>query len=85
MFYRPQLFEGRLALNTGLASVSSNSKHLRRSIPFTAAHAYIAHIWQDLPARDDITLITSLQNLFIIIHSLNRGFAVRNPYVQNMP
>ena len=48
MFYRPQLFEGRLALNTGLASVSSNSKHLRRSIPFTAAHAYIAHIWQDL-------------------------------------
>ena len=71
MFYRPQLFEGRLALNTGLASVSSNSKHLRRRIPFTAAHAYIAHIWQDLPARDDITLITSLQNLFIIIHSLN--------------
>ena len=33
----------------------------------------------------DITLITSLQNLFIMIHSLNRGFAVCNPYVHNMP
>ena len=33
----------------------------------------------------DITLITSFQNLFIMIHSLNRGFAVRSPYVQNMP
>ena len=29
--------------------------------------------------------ITSLQNLFIMRHSLNTGFAVRNPYVQNMP
>ena len=29
--------------------------------------------------------ITSLQNLFIMKHSLvNRGFALRNPYVQNM-
>ena len=27
--------------------------------------------------------ITSLQDFFIMIHSLNRGFAVRNPYVQN--
>ena len=27
----------------------------------------------------------SFQNLLIMIHSLNRGFAVRNPYVQNMP
>ena len=29
--------------------------------------------------------ITSLQNLLIMIHSFNRGFAVRNPYIQNMP
>ena len=29
--------------------------------------------------------ITSLQNLFIMRHSLNTGFAVCNPYVQNMP
>ena len=27
----------------------------------------------------------SFQNLLIMIHSLNRGFALRNPYVQNMP
>ena len=27
----------------------------------------------------------SFQNLLIMVHSLNRGFAVRNPYVQNMP
>ena len=27
----------------------------------------------------------SFQNLLIMIHSLNRGFVVRNPYVQNMP
>ena len=27
----------------------------------------------------------SFQNLFIMIHSLNRGFPVHNPYVQNMP
>ena len=27
----------------------------------------------------------SFQNLLIMILSLNRGFAVRNPYVQNMP
>ena len=27
----------------------------------------------------------SIQNLFIFILSLNRGIAVRNPYVQNMP
>ena len=29
--------------------------------------------------------ITSLQNLLIMIHSFNRGFAERNPYIQNMP
>ena len=29
--------------------------------------------------------ITSLQNLFIMRDSVNRGFAVRNPYVKNMP
>ena len=29
----------------------------------------------------DIMLITSLQNLFIIMHSLNQGFAVRNPFM----
>ena len=29
--------------------------------------------------------VTSLQNLLIMIHSFNRGFAVRNPYVQKMP
>ena len=28
----------------------------------------------------DITLITSLPNLFIMIHSLNRGFAARNTF-----
>ena len=27
----------------------------------------------------------SFQNLLIMIHSLNRGFAVSNPYVQNIP
>ena len=26
----------------------------------------------------------SFENVLIMIHSLNRGFAVRNPYVQNM-
>ena len=26
----------------------------------------------------------SFQNLLIIMYSLNRGFAVRNPYVQNL-
>ena len=29
--------------------------------------------------------ITSLQNLAIMRHNLNRGFAVPNSYVQNMP
>ena len=29
--------------------------------------------------------IISIQNVFIMRHSLNRVFAVSNPYVQNMP
>ena len=30
-------------------------------------------------------IITSLQNLSIMRHRLNRGFAARNPSAQNMP
>ena len=35
----------------------------------------------------DLTLnhTISFENVLIMIHSLNRGFAVRNPYDQNMP
>ena len=29
--------------------------------------------------------VISPENLFVMLHSLNRGFAVRNPYVQNIP
>ena len=38
-----------------------------------------------LKALDTEPYDISFENILKMIHSLNRGFAVRNPYVQNMP
>ena len=38
-----------------------------------------------LKALDTEPDTISFENILKMIHSLNRGFAVRNPYVQNMP
>ena len=61
------------------------------SLIFTSGHYKITHRdfkmdggLQALEPNQEITLITSLQNLFIMIHSLNRGVAGRNR-VQNIP
>ena len=63
------------------------------SLIFTSGHYKITHRARDfkmdgglqaLEPNQDITLITSLQNLFIMIHSLNRGVAGRNR-VQKIP
>ena len=72
-------------LYTSAAVVPQSSETpVKQSVPFKRPTRTLANVSSDYKHLTPNHTIC-FENVLIMIHRLDRGFAVRNPYVQNMP
>ena len=76
--------ESRVSTNRPLSNCALQLAPVKPKMFYLHARLTLANFSSDYKHLTPNHTI-SFQNFLIIIHSLNRGLAVRNPYVQNMP